>query len=336
MMRGNQMFERFLWLALTAGAAAAFAAAGKYYVFLLSLTAASAIAAIGLNILIGLSGQVSLGHAAFYAIGAYALGLLTTSLGLSFWLALPLAAIVSGLAGLLLAIPALRAAGPYLAMLTIAFGFIVEQGLAEWKDLTGGWNGLSDINMPVLFGSAMQEQSFGYLVLALLVLALFFFARLRSGAWGLAMGAVRDAPAAAQSLGFNAIRIRTVAFILSAMLTGVAGALFAVLNNFISPESFPFFQSIAFLLIVMIGGAGSIIGPVIGALAVVLLPEMLSSLAEYRVLVMGILFLLVLRVAPGGVAALLSSLLPFRRNMESGAQSSEKAALPAANHSHRW
>ena len=330
-MRQNRMLERLLLLGLIAAGAAAFAFADKYYIFLLSLTAATAIAAIGLNILIGLSGQVSLGHAAFYAIGAYAAGLLTTELGLSFWLALPIAGLISGLAGLALAIPALRAAGPYLAMLTIAFGFIVEQGLAEWKGLTGGWNGLSGIDMPSFFGGELHERGFGYVVFAALLLALWFFSRLRAGAWGLAMGAVRDAPAAAQSVGLNTVRVRTLAFILSAMLTGMAGGLFGVLNSFISPEFFPFFQSITFLLIVMIGGAGTVAGPVLGALVVVLVPELLSSLAQYRVLVMGVLFLVVLRLAPGGIASLLQAFLPSMKQgkpQEKAGEISTAVTLP--------
>jgi ABC-type branched-subunit amino acid transport system ATPase component/ABC-type branched-subunit amino acid transport system permease subunit len=301
----NKAFDNAAFLILSGAAAAAIYGADKYYLLILSLTGSAAIAAAGLNILLGLSGQISLGHAAFYALGAYTVGLLTTGSGIDFWLALLAAGLLSGGAGLLLSIPALRAEGPYLAMITIAFGFVVEQGLVEWKALTGGWDGISGIGMPYLFGVQVQERGFAYIVLAALALALLFFRTLKSNASGIAMQAVRDAPAAAQSIGLSTVRIRALAFGISAGMTGLAGGLFAAVSGFISPDSFPFSQSIAFLLIVMIGGAGAVFGPVYGALIVVFAPEIFSWLAEYRVLTMGVLFLIVLLAAPGGIAGLL-------------------------------
>ena len=305
-MRATSAFEDGLLIVLIIAAAAIIYGADKYYILVLSLAGIAAIAGSGLNILVGLSGQISLGHAAFYALGAYAAGLLTTTLGVDFWAALAAAAALASLSGLLLAIPALRAEGPYLAMITIAFGFVVEQGLVEWKSVTGGWDGISGIDMPYLFGVPIQERGFAYVILTALAVALVFFRSLKSSAWGTAMQAVRDAPIAAQAMGLSNLRIRAVAFALSAALTGIAGALFGAVSSFISPDSFPFSQSIAFLLIVMIGGAGAVAGPVYGALAVVFAPEILSWLAEYRVLAMGVLFLLVLLMAPGGVAGLVA------------------------------
>jgi len=129
-----------------------------YQVFIIVTVGLTAIVGVGLNVLLGLSGQISLGHVAFYAIGAYAVGILTTNHDWPFWPALVVAAIVSGLAGILLAIPALRVRGPYLAMVTIAFGFVVEQSAAEWQGLTGGWNGLSGIPGPAIFGSDIGEK----------------------------------------------------------------------------------------------------------------------------------------------------------------------------------
>jgi branched-chain amino acid transport system ATP-binding protein len=321
-MRANGTIGDIVLVAVLVIAGAVLSGADKYYLLVLSLTGIAAIAGVGLNILVGLTGQISLGHAGFYALGAYTVGLLTTGLGIDFWAALLAAALLACAAGLLLAIPALRAEGPYLAMMTIAFGFIVEQGLVEWKPLTGGWDGISGIDMPSLFGHQVQERGFAYVVLAALALALLFFRRLKSSAWGTAMEAVRDAPIAAQSVGLDIVRIRAVAFGISAALTGIAGGLFAALNSFISPESFPFSQSIALLLIVMIGGAGATAGPAYGALVVVFAPEKLSWLAEYRVLAMGVLFLLVLLVAPGGIAGLLAAaakrLLPLRNRYAAG------------------
>ena len=222
--------------------------------------------------------------------------------GWSFWPAFLLAGAAAGAAGVLLAIPALRVTGPYLAMVTIAFGFVVEQGAAEWKEVTGGWNGIMNIPAPAAFGYAFDERAIALFVVAFTTAALVLFARLKASPWGLAMRAVRDSEIAGQSLGLDLVRIRTMAFALSAVLAGLAGAVFASMTNFISPESFPFFQSILFLLVVMIGGSGTVLGPLFGAVVVVLLPEFLSFLAEYRLLFVGALLLAVLWLAPEGVA----------------------------------
>jgi ABC-type branched-subunit amino acid transport system ATPase component/ABC-type branched-subunit amino acid transport system permease subunit len=276
-----------------------------YQCYIIALVGLTAIVGIGLNILLGLSGQISLGHVAFYAIGAYTVGILTASLNWSFWLALPLAGLCAGLAGVVLAIPVLRVRGPYLAMATIAFGFVVQQGAAEWKGLTGGWNGLMNIPAPRLAAFEFYVREIALLVLALTILALVCFARLSASPWGKAMRAVRDAEVASLSIGLDPTLIRTAAFAASAVAAGVAGGVFASMSNFISPESFPLLQSILFLLVVMVGGAGRTLGPLLGALVVVLLPETLSSLAQYQALFIGLLMLVVLRLAPVGLVGLI-------------------------------
>src|SRR4051794_23631185 len=129
-----------------------------YHIYIIAVVGLTAIVGIGLNVLLGLTGQISLGHVAFYAIGAYVVGILTTKTGLGFWLTLPLAMLIAAIAGALLAIPALRVRGPYLAMVTIAFAFVVEQGAAEWSELTGGWNGISGVPAPSLLGTEMSER----------------------------------------------------------------------------------------------------------------------------------------------------------------------------------
>ena len=283
--------------------------ADNYQLYVLALVGLTAIVGVGLNVLLGLSGQISLGHVAFYAIGAYVVGILTTKTGVGFWLALPLAGVVAGVAGALLAVPALRVRGPYLAMVTIAFGFIVEQGAAELSWLTGGWNGLMGIPAPSIAGFKFAERQIAVLVLALTVIAFWLYARLEASPWGKAMRAVRDSEVASQSIGLDPTLIRTVAFALSAAVAGLAGAVFAAMSDFISPESFPFFQSILFLLVVMIGGADRVLGPLVGALIVVLLPELLSWLAQYRLLFVGLLLLVVLRLAPDGFVGLVGRFL---------------------------
>ena len=287
--------------------------ANGYELYIVALVGLTTIVGVGLNVLLGMTGQISLGHAAFYAIGAYVVAILTTKLDWTFWAALPLAGVVAGVAGVLLAIPALRVRGPYLAMVTIAFGFVVEQGTAEWEGLTGGWNGLLGIPLPSLFGFDFSEREMALLVVCVTVLSLYLYARLSASPWGLAMRAVRDSEIASQSIGLDPTLIRATAFAVSAIATGLAGGMFASMTNFISPESFPFFQSILFLLVVMIGGADRLLGPLVGALVVVLLPEILSFLAQYRLLFVGLVLLLVLRLAPGGFVGLAADLIKERR-----------------------
>jgi branched-chain amino acid transport system ATP-binding protein len=282
----------------------------SYQTFIIATVGLTAIVGIGLNVLLGLNGQISLGHVAFYAIGAYAVGILTTAYQWSFWPALAVSAVIAGLAGVLLAIPALRVRGPYLAMVTIAFGFVVEQGAAEWQNLTGGWNGLSGIPAPTFFGADIGEKGIAFLTVALTALASVAFARLSRSPWGSAMRAVRDSESASISIGLDPTLIRTTAFAISAIAAGIAGGVYASLSNFISPESFPFFQSIVFLLVVMLGGADRLLGPLVGACVVVLLPELLATLGQYRLLFVGVLMLAVLRLAPTGLVGLIAGLLP--------------------------
>jgi ABC-type branched-subunit amino acid transport system ATPase component/ABC-type branched-subunit amino acid transport system permease subunit len=314
-------------LALVAGIASYFA--NGYQQYVIAMVAITAIVGVGLNVLLGLAGQLSLGHVGFYAIGAYTCAILMTRLGWSFWLVLPLAGIVAAIAGALLALPALRVRGPYLAMVTIAFGFVIEQSAAEMKGLTGGWNGIMNIPRPSFAGLPMDEFGIGVLALALLALLLVLFDRLRGSTWGLAMRATHDAEVASQSIGLHLVAIRSVAFVTSAFLAGIAGAMFAILSNFISPESFPFFQSITFLLVVLVGGAGTVLGPVAGAIVVVLLPEVLSFLAEYRLLFFGVLLLIVLWLVPEGIVGALERRLRKRTTTTPAADERRVAALLA-------
>lgn len=271
----------------------------SYSLLVFSFFALTVVVGAGLNILIGLSGQISFGHIAFYAIGAYISALLTMA-GLPLGLAMIAAALACGLLGALLAIPALRVQGPYLAMITIAFAMVVHHGLVEWRSLTGGANGLMGIPLPEI-GALDPAVILGLGSTALMTLSLVFYHRLRTSGWGTAMRAVKASEIAARSLGFNPVQTKTLAFALSALLAGLAGALVAPLMMFINPASFPFTQSILFVLAVIVGGAGTVLGPVLGALLIVLLPEMLSGMAEYRLLLFSALLLGVLWVAPRGL-----------------------------------
>jgi branched-chain amino acid transport system ATP-binding protein/branched-chain amino acid transport system permease protein len=314
-------------LATAAGVALVFVSEG-YTHFILALVALTAIVGVGLNVLLGLTGQVSLGHVGFYAIGAYAAAILTLN-GVSFWLALPAAAALAGLVGALLGLPALRVSGPYLAMVTIAFAFIVQHGTVEWKGLTGGQNGLMGLVPPAIGGFAFAEREMALLAILLAGLSLGLFARLAGSAWGKAMVAVRESETAARSVGLNPVVVKTAAFAISAAFAGLAGAIFAPLMMFVAPDSFPFSQSILFLLAVIVGGAGWVFGPLVGAVVTVLLPELLSSLAEYRLLMVGALLLVVLWLAPEGIIGTLARFMRRRASVAAPAGESGVAEFLA-------
>src|SRR5712672_1577857 len=313
-------------LTMTAAAAGFAASSDGYAPFVLALVALTTVVGVGLNILLGLTGQVSLGHVGFYAIGAYVVAI-ATSHGVSFWIALPLAGAIAGLVGFALALPALRVRGPYLAMVTIAFAFIVQHGTIEWRGLTGGANGLMGLASPALGRLVFTERETAILAVALAGASLLFFHRLAAGAWGKSMLAVRDAEVAARSVGLNPVIVKTAAFAMSACLAGLAGAIFAPLMMFVAPDSFPFSQSILFLFAVVVGGAGWTFGPVVGALVSVVLPELLSGLAEYRLLFFGASLLAILWVAPEGVLGTLARFWRRRDQPSAAAASFDIAAF---------
>jgi ABC-type branched-subunit amino acid transport system ATPase component/ABC-type branched-subunit amino acid transport system permease subunit len=302
-----------------------------YWVFVLANVALLAIVGVGLNVLVGLTGQVSFGHVGFYAIGAYAMAILTSKTGLSFWVVWPIAALIGGAFGALVALPALRVKGPYLAMVTIAFAMIVEHSIVEASGLTGGQNGIMGLSGPSLGGLAQGERAMALLAIAAAGLSLVCFTWLSRGTWGAAMRAVRDSETAAESVGLNPLVIKTVAFAVSALFAAAAGALYAPLSGFVTPHTFGFVQSILFVLVVMIGGAGSVAGPLVGAVIVGLLPELLSGLEEYRLLFFGAMLLLVLWIAPDGVAGLVHRLRAWlmpRNKTETAAKVTSELTLP--------
>ena len=300
-------------IAAVAAAVLVAMAPNTYWLYLLGLTAVYTIVGTGLNLLIGLSGQVSIGHAGFFAAGAYVAAILCGRYGLSFWLVLPVCMALPALLGALLAAPALRVKGPYLAMVTIAFGLVLQNVLIEAEPLTGGFNGISNIDKPMFNGVMLSLKSYVGIVVLLAGACLLAFALLSRSRFGKRLRAVRDSDIAARSIGIDPWRIKTAAFMVSAAAAGLAGGLFAPLAGFISPENFDMMLSIQFLLLVILGGLGMTAGPLVGAIAIAALPEALSSLAEYRLLFFGSLLLLILAVMPAGVAGAVSSWLQRRR-----------------------
>ncbi len=295
-----------LLLALAAGALAF--RLDSYQAFVLGEVGVTAIIGIGLNVLIGLSGQMSIGHVAFQAVGAYAVALVTSASPALFWPALVLGTLLSALIGGLLAFPAVRLSGPYLAMITIAAAFVIEHGIIGWKGLTGGASGIANVAempLPWPYQGGASAQALAAVILAIAAALFGAYAWFRTSRTGLALVAVRGSETAAASVGLDPVALKCLAFALSAGLAGLAGGLFAPLAGFISPETFPLSASILYVLAVMMGGAGATLGPLYGALVVVVLPEMLAGLAEYRLLFVGGLLLIVLLITPDGIAGTL-------------------------------
>lgn len=298
-------------LALGVLALALLGVVNGYMQFVFGLVAIWTILCTGLNVLFGLTGLVSLGQVGFFAVGAYAHAILLQA-GVNFWLALPAGALVAAAVGCVLAIPAVRMAGPFLAMVTIAFAFIVEHLAIEWRALTGGQNGLFGFDQPAIFGYVFTEADLIRLAIVLAALGLLAYRRLSVSGWGIAMAALRDQEVSAGSLGYDPFLTKLAAFAIAAGAAGLAGGLFASLMQFIAPSNFVLSQSILFLFAVILGGAGTVLGPLVGAAVAVLLPEFLAGLAEYRLLFFGALLVAVLLVAPRGIVGTIAAFLPRR------------------------
>jgi branched-chain amino acid transport system permease protein len=285
---------------------------GTYWVSLLILIGINIIVALGLNLVTGYTGQVSLGHAAFFAVGAYTSAVLTGKFGLSFWLALPAAGVVGALVGIVVGLPALRLKGLYLAIATMGFGFIIEEIIVQWEPITNGVNGLSTNRPSFLALSLASDQRYYYLVLLVVLLSILVLKNLLRTSSGRAFLAIRDSETAAESMGINLAVYKTAAFCISAFYTGVAGALFAHFMRFIGPDNFTILESISFLVMILVGGLGSVHGSVFGALFITFLPEGISLSKDYlppfigqqaglQAAVYGLVLLLFIRFEPLGL-----------------------------------
>ncbi|MEX2476458.1 high-affinity branched-chain amino acid ABC transporter permease LivM [Marinobacter sp.] len=286
--------------------------------------------ALGLNVVVGLAGLLDLGYVAFYAVGAYTFALLSQYFGLSFWMALPIGALLAALFGLVLGFPVLRLRGDYLAIVTLGFGEIIRILLNNMTSLTGGPNGIGGIPDPTLFGmefgrrvkeegNTSFHETFGiayasehkiiflYLIaLVLAVITALVIRRLMRMPVGRAWEALREDEIAARSLGLNRTSVKLSAFTIGAFFAGFAGTVFASKQGFISPESFVFLESAIILAIVVLGGMGSQIGVILAAIAVTILPELAREFSEYRMLIFGAAMVLMMVWRPQG-------LLPMRR-----------------------
>jgi branched-chain amino acid transport system permease protein len=250
----------------------------SYVIYVANLIGFAIIAALGLNILTGCTGQISLGHAAFVGVGGYATAILMTRVGLPFWVALPLAGIVAALLGLVIGIPSLRVKGLYLCIATLASQFILEYVFMHWESMTRGIRGIN-VPPPSLAGFVFDtEKSFYYITLAMVFIGVGFARNLLRTKWGRAFIAIRDRDLAAEIMGINLFRYKLIAFALSAFYAGVAGGLWAAFMKVVTPEHFPFHLSIQYLAMIIVGGLGSVIGSIFGAIFMTLVPELLNVL----------------------------------------------------------
>jgi branched-chain amino acid transport system permease protein len=252
----------------------------EYWLAQLTFVLIYSIAGLGLMLLAGFTGLFSMGHAAFLGVGAYTHTVLT-NMGVPFPLALASAAVLSALVGIVVGLPALRVKGIYLGIATLSFGFIVEEVLARWESVTGGNAGIR-IEKPNLFGWVMESgDHFYYLCLAITVAATLGILNLLRSPTGRAFVAIRDSEISAQSMGIHLAYYKTLSFSLSAALAGVAGALYAHKLQFISPDQFNILQSIDLLLMIVIGGVGSVHGAFLGAIFLISMPQMISMAKDF-------------------------------------------------------
>jgi branched-chain amino acid transport system permease protein len=279
--------------------------APKYLVFLGTLVAVNAVVAIGLNLLSGYTNQLSFGHAGFLAIGAYVAALLTLRVpALPVPLTLLAAGLATALVGLALGIPCLRLEGLYLAMATLAFGFVVTEAITNLDWLTRGNDGLR-VPLARLGPWTLATDAARY-YLAVAVAAAMILAALNVAATrtGRAFLAIRTSEIAAQASGITAAAYKTIAFVLSAFYTGVAGGLFAFVVGFLSPDAFDVFLSVDFLVMIILGGLGSVLGSVAGAAIVTVLNDSLAGFQAFRPLIFGAIMIICMLFMPGGLAAM--------------------------------
>lgn len=305
---GGQAF----WYGLLAAAliAAPFTL-GNYWITQLSLIMIYAVAGLGLMLLSGFTGLMSVGHAAFLGVGAYAQALLVHA-GVPFPLALVAAGVIAGGVGVIVGLPALRLKGIYLAIATLAFGFIVEEVLTRWESVTGGNGGLP-VDPPSLFGVALgRPGSFYWITLSVTVIVTLLILNLLRSGTGRAFIAIRDSEISAQSMGINLARYKTMSFGLSAAIVGVAGGLYAHQLRYLSPEQFGVTASIDLLILIVIGGLGSVHGAFIGAAFLIAAPQLIALYKGYlpvtigqapgiQTFVYGVVLVLVILFEPQGL-----------------------------------
>lgn len=259
------------------------------------------VLALSLNLITGYTGQFSLGHVAFYGLGAYVAALMMTS-GINFWTSTLVAAAVCGIFGLLLGIPTLRLRGDYLAIVTLGFGEIFRLVLVNWVDVTRGPSGITAIPSPQ-FGNFVidTKEKYYYTILIVAVLAVIFMKRLTEGGFGMSMLTVQEDEIAACSIGINPVKYKLIAFVIGGIMAGIMGGFFASYMSFISPDNFVYNTSITMVSMIVLGGMGNVTGSILGAMILVILPEALRAFSDYRMILYGLMMTLMMIFRPNGI-----------------------------------
>ncbi len=303
-------------------------AANAYMLYVANMIGFAVIGAVGLNLLTGFTGQISLGHAAFLGVGAYTSAILVTRLGFSFWLSIPFAGLVAAVAGIIIGIPSLRVKGLYLCIATLAAQFIFQFIFIHWESMT---RGITGINIPPpRIGSLefITEKEFYWVTLFFVILGVGYARNLVRSRMGRAFVAIRDRDLSAEIIGINLFRYKLSAFAISSFYAGVAGALWVTFLKVVTPDHFPFILSIQYLAMIIVGGLGSVLGSIFGAVFITLTPELLNYLSEIvkiyapgheeifvpmKEVVFGFLIVLFLIFEPRGLAEIWNRIKNFFR-----------------------
>ncbi len=273
---------------------------------------------LGLNIVVGLAGLLDLGFVAFYAVGAYSYALLNYHFQLGFWVVLPIGGLFAAIFGIILGFPVLRLRGDYLAIVTLGFGEIIRLVLENWGEFSMGPSGISNIPRPGFFGIELglnDAITYLYYLMIIAVLGTIFVVnRLQDSRLGRAWIALREDEIACQAMGIDKRKTKLVAFSLGAFWAGLMGVVFAAKTTFINPASFTFLESAIILSIVVLGGMGSIVGVIIGALILILMPEYLRALSEYRMLAFGAVLVMMMVFRPQGMISNVRRIYKFKKD----------------------
>lgn len=284
-----------------------------YYVGLVAKILILALFAMSLDLLIGYTGMPSLGHAAYFGVAAYATGLLALRLHWNVWLALPAGVLIAALTAALFGLLALRTRGSYFLMITLALSQVLWGIAFGWRSLTGGDDGLPSVPRPVLGSWSLSgETPFYYFVLLVVGIATLLLIRIVSSPFGHALRGIRESDSRMLALGYDVWRYRFIAFVLAGTFAGVAGCLYAYLNGYVSPNYAHVIMSAEVLLMVFLGGAGTLFGPAFGAALIVWLENMISGYTERWLMLLGVIYVLVGMFAPSGLTGLARDLLVRR------------------------
>lgn len=314
-----------IWIILIVALLLPFLVPNNYWLHIANIAGIFAICSLSLNLLTGCTGLFSVGHIAFYGIGAYTAAILVTRFNAHFFVSLICSGIMAMIFGLILGIPALRLKGVYLAISTLAFGEITYQIFVNWTAVTNGTRGILGIKPPEIFGFVFNNyQKFYYLVLTVLVIVIILVRNLLHSRIGRALFSVREGEIAASALGVNTVMYKVIAFATSSFFAGIAGCLYAYEVHFISPESFISSESISVLAMMVVGGIGSIPGSIAGAITLSIIPEVLRSVGDIRLVIYGAAIVAFIIFAPKGIGGFLEWLDGLLMGKNSGKKITDK------------